>query len=112
MIKKQVETSRLRRQIAELREESSDVTYTRLGNKYVFLAVVLDLFLRRIVSWRLEERPNAGLATATLRQAFSSRQPTENLLFHTDRGRMSVLEDPGAAEPIQGAAQHEPAGTM
>jgi putative transposase len=72
--------------VAENQQWSSDVTYIRLGNKYVFLAVVLDLFSRRIVSWRLEERLNAGLATATLRQAFFSRQPAENLLFHTDRG--------------------------
>jgi len=41
---------------------SSDVTYIKLGRKHVFLAVVLDLFSRRIVSWRLDESLNAALA--------------------------------------------------
>nr|WP_279307105.1 IS3 family transposase [Marinobacter sp. BGYM27] len=64
---------------------SSDVTYIKLGRKYVFLAVVLDLFSRRIVSWRLGENLNADFSRATLREAFKTRQPAPGLLFHTDR---------------------------
>lgn len=65
---------------------SSDVTYIKLGKKYVFLAVVLDLHSRRIISWRLGENLSADFAKATLREAFTSRKPTSDLLFHTDRG--------------------------
>ncbi|MFL1466753.1 IS3 family transposase [Marinobacter sp. DUT-3] len=65
---------------------SSDVTYIKLGKKYVFLAVVLDLFSRRIISWRLGENLNADFARATLREAFKTRKPASDLLFHTDRG--------------------------
>ncbi|WP_092527511.1 IS3 family transposase [Onishia taeanensis] len=65
---------------------SSDVTYIKLGKRYVFLAVVLDLFSRRIISWRLGESLSADFARATLREAFTSRQPASDLLFHTDRG--------------------------
>nr|WP_152525029.1 IS3 family transposase [Marinobacter sp. C1S70] len=65
---------------------SSDVTYIKLGRKYVFLAVVLDLFSRRIVSWRLDASLNATLAKGALREAFAARQPKAGLLFHTDRG--------------------------
>lgn len=65
---------------------SSDVTYIRLGNKHVYLAVVMDLFSRRIISWRLDQKLNASLAKATLREAFTARQPEADLLFHTDRG--------------------------
>ncbi|MDI4638244.1 IS3 family transposase [Halomonas sp. BMC7] len=65
---------------------SSDVTYIKLGKRYVFLAVVLDLFSRRIISWRLGEGLSADFARATLREAFTSRQPASDLLFHTDRG--------------------------
>jgi len=65
---------------------SSDVTYIKLGRKYVFLAVVLDLFSRRIVSWRLGENLNADFSRATLREAFKTRKPAPGLLFHTDRG--------------------------
>ncbi|WP_369612216.1 IS3 family transposase [Marinobacter sp. RI1] len=65
---------------------SSDVTYIKLGKKYVFLAVVLDLYSRRIISWRLGENLSADFARATLREAFASRKPSPGLLFHTDRG--------------------------
>ncbi len=65
---------------------SSDVTYIKLGKKYVFLAVVLDLYSRRIISWRLGENLSADFAKATLREAFTSRKPASDLLFHTDRG--------------------------
>lgn len=65
---------------------SSDVTYIKLGKRYVFLAVVLDLFSRRIISWRLGESLSADFARATLREALTSRQPASDLLFHTDRG--------------------------
>lgn len=71
---------------AENQQWSSDVTYIKLGKKYVYLAVVLDLYSRRVISWRLEESLNANLARATLRHAFATRQPAANLLFHTDRG--------------------------
>ncbi|AKO54065.1 hypothetical protein ABA45_17815 [Marinobacter psychrophilus] len=65
---------------------SSDVTYIKLGEKYVFLAVVLDLYSRRIISWRLGENLSADFARATLREAFTSRKPVSDLLLHTDRG--------------------------
>jgi transposase InsO family protein len=65
---------------------SSDITYIKLGRKYVFLAVALDLFSRRIVSWRLGESLNADFSRETLREAFKTRQPAPGLLFHTDRG--------------------------
>ena len=65
---------------------SSDVTYIKLGKKYVFLAVVLDLYSRRIISWRLGENLSADFARATLREAFARRKPSPGLLFHTDRG--------------------------
>ncbi|WP_370624605.1 transposase [Chromohalobacter israelensis] len=65
---------------------SSDVTYIKLGSKYVFLAVVLDLFSRRVLSWRLGESLNADFSRATLREAFEARRPAAGLLLHTDRG--------------------------
>ncbi|MFB2707364.1 IS3 family transposase, partial [Marinobacter shengliensis] len=72
--------------VAVNQQWSSDVTYIKLGRKYVFLAVVLDLFSRRIISWRLDESLNAALAKGALREAFAARRPEAGLLFHTDRG--------------------------
>jgi putative transposase len=72
--------------VAVNQQWSSDVTYIKLGRKYVFLAVVLDLFSRRIISWRSDESLNAALAKGALREAFAARRPEAGLLFHTDRG--------------------------
>nr|WP_163502616.1 IS3 family transposase [Halomonas socia] len=76
----------VKKPVAINQQWSSDVTYIKLGKKYVFLAVVLDLFSRRIISWRLGESLSADFARATLREAFTSRSPAPDLLFHTDRG--------------------------
>ena len=65
---------------------SSDVTYIKLGKRYVFLAVVMDLFSRRITCWRMGESLGADFTIATQREVFTSRQPASDLLFHTDRG--------------------------
>lgn len=65
---------------------SSDVTYIRLGRRWVYLAIVLDLFSRRVIGWRLAERLDGDLARGALREAFTSRQPAPGLLLHTDRG--------------------------
>lgn len=65
---------------------SSDVTYIKLGTKYVFLAVVLDLYSRRVIHWRLGKSLTADFSKATLREAFKRRQPSPGLLLHTDRG--------------------------
>ena len=78
--------ARGKKTVAVKQQWSSDVTYIKLGKKYVFLAVVLDLFSRRIISWRLGESLSEYFARATLREAFLSRHPAPDLLFHTDRG--------------------------
>ncbi len=57
-----------------------------MGRKNVFLAVVLDLFSRRIVGWKLESSLNNELSRGALKQAIADRSPSPGLLFHTDRG--------------------------
>jgi putative transposase len=64
----------------------ADITYIRLAEEFVYLAVVLDAFSRRVVGWALDERLDAGLAVAALRQAIDSRQPAPGLVHHSDRG--------------------------
>jgi transposase InsO family protein len=64
----------------------ADITYIRLAEEFVFLAVVLDAFSRRVVGWALDERLDAGLAVAALRQAIDLRQPAPGLVHHSDRG--------------------------
>jgi putative transposase len=64
----------------------ADITYIRLAEQFVYLAVVLDAYSRRVVGWALDERLDAALAVAALRQAIDARQPASGLVHHSDRG--------------------------
>jgi transposase InsO family protein len=64
----------------------ADITYIRLAEQFLYLAVVLDAFGRRVLGWALDERLDAGLAVAALRQAIDLRQPAAGLVHHSDRG--------------------------
>ena len=63
-----------------------DVTYLPTAEGWLFLAVLLDLFSRRIVGYALSERNDQELARAALQQALVLRAPAVGLLHHTDRG--------------------------
>ncbi len=65
---------------------SSDVTYIRFNRRHVFLAVIVDLWSRKIVSWALHETLNAELSTVALYKAIKQRKPRPGLILHTDRG--------------------------
>jgi len=64
----------------------ADITYLRLAEQFLYLAVVLDAYSRRVVGWALDERLDTGLAIAALRQAIDARQPPPGLVHHSDRG--------------------------
>ena len=63
-----------------------DVTYVWAGNKWLYLAVVMDLFARRIVGWACSDSPNSDLTCAALRIAYESRGRPQNVMFHSDQG--------------------------
>ena len=64
----------------------ADITYIRLQTEFVYLAVVLDAFSRKVVGWALERTLAARLAKAALEQAIAERQPPPGLFHHSDRG--------------------------
>ena len=64
----------------------ADITYIRLRAEFVYLAVVLDRFSRRVVGWALERSLGARLAVQALEQALTARQPKPGLVHHSDRG--------------------------
>lgn len=64
----------------------ADLTYVRLGDGFCYLAVVLDLFSRRIVGWDLSESLDATGALRALEAALAVRQPTAGWIHHSDRG--------------------------
>jgi putative transposase len=64
----------------------ADITYIRLQSEFVYLAVVLDAFSRRVVGWALERSLTARLSRAALEKAVAERQPPPGLVHHSDRG--------------------------
>ena len=64
----------------------SDITYIWTSEGWLYLAVVLDLFSRRIVGWSLSERIDKELVKDALRMALWRRNPGPGLIFHSDRG--------------------------
>ncbi len=64
----------------------ADITYIRLRETFVYLAVVLDAFSRRAIGWELGETLGAELVLAALRQALATRRAGPGLVHHSDRG--------------------------
>jgi len=64
----------------------TDITYLWTLEGWLYLAVILDLFSRRVIGWALSERLERGLALEALAMALKQRQPSRGLLHHSDRG--------------------------
>jgi putative transposase len=71
----------------------ADITYVRLRTEFVYLAVVLDAFSRRVIGWALGRTLEAPLAVAALRMALIERQPAPGLVHHSDRGVQYASQD-------------------
>ena len=71
----------------------ADITYIRLRIEFVYLAVVLDAFSRRVIGWALGRTLEAELAVAALRMALIERQPAPGLVHHSDRGVQYASQD-------------------
>lgn len=65
---------------------TSDITYVATGEGWLYLAVVLDLYSRRVVGWSMRPDLRAELACEALDMALQTRRPTAGLLHHSDRG--------------------------
>ena len=64
----------------------ADITYIKVGKINRYLIVIMDLFSRRILSWRLSKTRAIHDTLTVLKRAVKERQPSEGLIFHTDRG--------------------------
>jgi transposase InsO family protein len=71
----------------------SDITYLWTLQGWLYLAVVLDLFSRRVVGWSLSERLERGLALEALGMALKGRQPAGGMLHHSDRGSQYASQE-------------------
>jgi len=64
----------------------ADITYVRLWEEFVFLAVILDAYSRRVIGWELDRTLEARLPLAALRRALARRTVSPGLVHHSDRG--------------------------
>jgi putative transposase len=64
----------------------ADITYIRLKTEFVYLAVILDAYSRKVVGWALDQTLATRLPIAALEQAIVERQPPPGLVHHSDRG--------------------------
>ena len=71
---------------------TSDITYIRTHEGWMYLAVVLDVFSRQIVGWALEKRMKKELVVKAINQALSVRKVKAGLIFHSDRGSQYASE--------------------
>jgi putative transposase len=71
----------------------ADITYIRLREEFVFLAVILDAYSRRVIGWALDRTMEDGLTLAALRMALSRRTVQSGLVHHSDRGSQYASND-------------------
>lgn len=64
----------------------ADITYIRISTCFVYLAVVLDLFSRKVVGWAISRSLHRDISLEALRMAISTRNPPQGCIHHSDRG--------------------------
>ena len=72
----------------------ADISYIRTWEGWLYLAVILDAFSRKVVGWALADHLRTELATAALQMALTSRRPAPGLIHHTDRGSQGGFNRP------------------
>lgn len=63
-----------------------DITYVWAGSQWAYLAVVMDLYARKVVGWAIAHSPDSALAIKALNMAYSVRGQPNNVMFHSDQG--------------------------
>ncbi len=72
---------------------ASDITYLATNQGWLFLAIVMDFYSRRIVGWSMSRWINRHLVIDALRMAIDARQPKGALIHHSDRGAQYTSDD-------------------
>src|SRR5712692_8247164 len=71
----------------------ADITYIATGEGWLYLAVILDLFTRKVVGWAMRDHRRAELTIAALTMAIQRRRPGAGLIHHADRGSQYAAGD-------------------
>lgn len=84
---------------------TSDITYVWTKEGWLYLAVILDVFSRKIVGWSLNSRLTAELVLMAFKRALESRHLTPDMIFHSDRGSQYADDEVRAALHLLGIRQ-------
>ncbi len=85
----------------------ADITYIRLQSEFVYLAVILDRFSRKVVGWALDRTLATRLTRQALENAIAEREPPPGVVHHSDRGLQYA-----AHEYVQVLRQHQMVPSM
>ncbi len=90
----------------------SDITYFKVKSYWVYLCIILDLYSRKIIGWRVSRHMSTNLVTTTFKAAFEERGQPRNLTFHSDRGSqyisktlMGLLQQHGVKQSFSASAK-------
>ncbi len=90
----------------------SDITYFKVKSYWVYLCIILDLYSRKIIGWRVSQHMSTNLVTTTFKAAFEERGQPRNLTFHSDRGgqyisktMMGLLQQYGVKQSFSASAR-------
>jgi len=72
---------------------ASDITFIWTRQGWLYLAVVMDLYSRRIIGWSMSRRINRHIVVNALNMALGQRRPGEDLIHHSDRGSQYLSDD-------------------
>jgi putative transposase len=72
---------------------TTDITYIRTSEGWLYLCIFLDLFSRRVVGWKTSERIDRHLVIGALKNAVLSRSPAPGVVVHSDRGSQYCSRD-------------------
>ena len=85
----------------------SDITYIKVGQGWLYLAVVIDLYSRKVVGWSMSESMSRKLVIDSFMMAWRSRGKPEDLIYHSDRGSQyaskefqKILKDLGVKQSM------------
>lgn len=72
---------------------TADITYIRIENGFVYLAVLIDLYSRKVIGWQISKRIDSRLVLDSLRMAIERRKPPKGVTHHSDRGVQYLCDE-------------------
>ncbi len=72
---------------------AGDITYIRIANGFIYLAVLLDLYSRKVIGWAISKKIDRKLTLDALNMAIRRRKPPKGVIHHTDRGVQYLCND-------------------